>query len=128
MLPRFFALIVIGVLVETLAFTYFHHDVLALTAELPVADRSASAFEARADRVLQKPGVTRAQVEAIATQARTLSLPSVEARALGEYGNKHPEDRALRLRQAEALHRAGDLQQAKRVYLELLAGRAAGGR
>ena len=128
MLIRFLAIIVVGVLVETLAFAYVHHDVLALTTDWPVADRSASAFQARADRVLQRPKVTRAQVEAIATQARTLSLPSVEARALGEYGEKHPEDRALRLREADALHRAGDLQRARRVYLDLLAGTTAGGR
>ena len=128
MLIRFLAIIVVGVLAETLAFTYVHRDVLALTTDWPVADRSASAFQARADRVLQKPKVTRAQVEAIATQARNFSLPAVEARALGQYGSKHPADRALRLRQADALHRAGDLQQAKRVYLDLLTDTSAGGR
>jgi hypothetical protein len=127
MLKRFLTFIVVGVAVETLAFAYVHADALALTTGWPFWETRADLFEQRADRLLRGHPVTRKEVEAIATQARVLDDPALEARALGMFSDKEPTDRNLRLRYADALRRAGKLQDARRVYTDLLAESSTGG-
>ena len=128
MIKRFLGFVVIGIAVEMLTFAYVHADALALTTGWPFWETRADLFEQRAERLLRRHPVTRKEVEAIATQARVLRHPSLEARALGIFSEKEPADRELRLRYADALRRAGKLKDAKRVYTELLADAPVGGR
>ena len=128
MLKRFLGFIVIGITVEMLTFAYVHADALALTTGWPFWETRADLFEQRAERLLRRHPVTRKEVEAIAAQARVLDHPSLEARALGIFSEKEPADRELRLRYADALRRAGKLQEAKHEYTDLLAPATTGGR
>jgi hypothetical protein len=120
MLTRFLAVIVAGMFLEVGAFAYVHRDSLALTTDWAIWETSREVFEQRADRLLRQPKLTRKQVEQIASRARTLQLPAIEARALSAYGRLEPQDHELRLRQADALRRAGALKEAEQVYLDLL--------
>jgi hypothetical protein len=120
MLKRFLGVVAIGTFLELGAFTYVNRDALALTTNWPIWDTGRAAFEQRADRLLRRPKVTRTQVETIAGQAHALALPAIEARAFGVFSERDPHDRAIKLRQADALRRAGDLHRAERVYLGLL--------
>lgn len=120
MITRFAVVIVLGIFLEMGVFAYVHRDTLALTTDWAIWDTGGDVFAERAERLLRHPAVTRKQVEQIASRARQLGMPSVEARALSVYAERDRRDTELRLRQADALRRAGDLRQAQRVYLELL--------
>jgi len=120
MLKRFLLVIALGMVLEVGVFAYINRDALALMTDWPLWSNGPDLFEARADRLLSKPKLTRQEVETIATQARARELTALEARALGTLNRRNPDDGVLALRYADALRRAGSLEDAERIYLRLL--------
>jgi hypothetical protein len=120
MLKRFLAVIALGMVLEVGAFAYVNRDALALMTDWPLWSNGTDAFETRASRLLGQAKVPRQGAETIATQARARGLTSLEARALGVLSRQNPGDEVLALRYADALRRAGNLEEAERVYSSLL--------
>jgi hypothetical protein len=120
MLKRFLLVIALGMVLEVGAFAYINRDALALMTDWPLWSNGPDLFEARADRLLSRPKLTRQEVETIATQARARELTELEARALGTLNHRNPDDAVLALRYADALRRAGNLDEAERIYTHLL--------
>ncbi len=118
MLRRFVLVVLVGVLAEAVAFTLAYDDLIALRHPNPGVE---AAFIERADRALARRKVTRAHLEAIASQAQSLGLASIEVRALDACARMAPDDTSLALRRADALRRAGDYARASRLYQDVLA-------
>ncbi len=117
MLRRFVMIVFVGVLAEAAVFALAYDDLLALRYQSASVE---SAFIQRADRVLARRAVTRAHLEAVATQAQALGLASIEVRALDACARLAPHDEALTLRRADALRRAGDYARAAQLFQDVL--------
>ncbi len=118
MLRRFIIIVLVGLLAEAAVFALAYDDLLALRHQGPEIE---SVFIQRAGRVLSRKKVTRAHLEAVASQAQALGLASIEVRALDACARLSPNDAALTLRRADAFRRAGDYARAASLYQDLLA-------
>lgn len=124
MLRRFVMIVLVGLLAEAAVFALAYDDLLALRYTGASVE---SDFIQRADRVLSRRKVTRAHLEAIASQAQSLGLVAIEVRALDACASLSLHDAPLTLRRADALRRAGDYARAAQLYQDVL-DRAPAGR
>lgn len=123
MLTRFTRLIVLGLLLEALAFAVWNRDVLRIRRHAHEATASAASrdeFTRTANEVLSRKTVTRDTLERVAREAYVLRLTAIEVRALDAGARQSPEDVELRLRLADALRRAGDFSRAETLYQSVL--------
>ena len=92
MLRRFVMIVLVGLLAEAAVFALAYDDLLALRYTGASVE---SDFIQRADRVLSRRKVTRAHLEAIASQAQSLGLAAIEVRALDACASLSPHDAPL---------------------------------
>ncbi|MFN7914186.1 MAG: tetratricopeptide repeat protein [Vicinamibacterales bacterium] len=123
MLTRFTRLVVVGLLLEALAFAVWNRDVLRIRHQAHDATASAASrddFARTAAEVLSRKTVTRDNLERVAREAYVLRLTAIEVQALDAAARQSPNDVKLRLRLADALRRAGDFSRAETLYQSVL--------
>ncbi len=121
MLIRVLATMALAMVLEAGVFAFWHRDLLWLRSADVSSPSQREAFVRHAEKALQRPTLTRAQLEAIANRAQRVDAAYIEVRALELSVTAFGAERGLQLRLADALRRAGQLERAEKMYLELLA-------
>lgn len=119
MLIRVLATMALALVLEAGVFAVWHRDLLWLRTADVSSPSQREVFVRHAEKALQRPKLTRAQLEAIANRAQRVDAAFVEVRAL-ERITAFGAERGLQLRLADALRRAGQLERAEKMYLALL--------
>ena len=123
MLTRFARLMVLGLVLEGVMFTFWYRDILAVRRVAHEATSSGASrddFAKTAAAVLGRKKVTRDTLERVAREAYVLRLPAIEVDALDAASRQSPNDVELRLRLADALRRTGDFARAEDLYASVL--------
>jgi len=120
---RIVAGFVIALMIEGAAFAIYFDDLLYLRQSPDViAQQPSQTFARHAADALRRRKLTARHLETVAAAARGFGLHEIELQALARRVDDEPGDTALLLRTADALRRAGRLDEAERLYLDLLRG------
>jgi predicted Zn-dependent protease len=119
-IKRFLAILIVALALQGTAFAVYYDDLLYLRRPVPTLVGNPRAFEDNARLALNRASLTRAHLDTIAETARALGDAALEVEALEHRADKDPRDRAVRLRLADALRRAGKYDRAEREYQKLL--------
>ncbi len=126
---RLLLLFLLALCGEVALFAVSYQDLLFLRQpQARLRAESAATFVRHAEAALSRSHVTRRHLEAIAAGARDHQTSDLETRALTRVSAAFPDDVGLRLRLADALRRAGQLERAEQVYRAILASTSAGTR
>lgn len=122
MTRRFLTMMVVALVLQGTVFAFYYDDLLFLRRPLPqITTGPADAFADHAAAALGRRRLTVGHLETIAAGAQAFGLHDMEVAALERRLVLTPGDRALRLRLADALRRAGRLADAESIYLDILA-------
>jgi Flp pilus assembly protein TadD len=120
-IPRFLALLIAALLVQSAVFAWRYSDLLYLSRPVPaIVNGGADSFARYASEALARPRVTKRHLDTIAEAAARLDQHEHERLALERRLALSPQDDRIRLRLADALMRAGEREAAERQYLEVL--------
>ena len=119
-MPRFFSALVVALIVQAGVFALRYDDLLYLRRAPDAIGKDApSTFAVNAAQALARPDLTRQHLDTIADAARRLGESAFEVRALERRLEMDPMDHQVRLRLADALRRAGRLEEAEAMYLDV---------
>lgn len=122
MTRRFLTMMVVALLLQGTVFAIYYDDLLFLRQPLPqITAGPVDTFTGHAAAALGRRRLTVGHLETIAGGAQAFRLHDMEVTALERRLVLTPGDRAVRLRLADALRRAGRLADAESIYLDLLA-------
>jgi hypothetical protein len=119
---RFLLFLSVALLCEAGIFAVSHDDLIFLRRPVPqILAGSRETFRTYATEALDRPDLTRRNLETIAATAQGFGMTPLEVAVLDRLSTEAPSDLAVRLRLADALRRAGHLERAERIYLGVLA-------
>jgi thioredoxin-like negative regulator of GroEL len=120
-IKRFLVVLLLALVLQGMAFAVYYDDLLYLRKPVPALVNDPQTFEHNARLALNRSSLTRVHLDTIAAAAKGLGDATLEVQALERRAVKDPRDRAVRLRLADALRRAGNYDGAEREYQKLLA-------
>lgn len=119
-IKRFLLVLVALVALQAVVFLVWYRDVLALRRPVTELASDPAAFRDTADRVLNRSSLTRRQLETLVDGAIRAKDAATEEAALRRIVEQSPSEEAARVRLAELLRRQGRLDEAARLYTEIL--------
>ncbi len=129
MTRRFLTMLALALLLQGTVFAIYYDDLLFLRRPLPeIVAGAPDVFADHADAALGRSRVTVKHLDTIAGGAEAFGLHEVEVTALERRVEATPTDRAVRLRLADALRRAGRLADAEAIYVDILSASGDGRR
>lgn len=120
-LKRFFLLLLVAVAAQGAWFAYHYSDLLALRSSASDLAASPDHFRTVAAQAMQRPELTRHHLETLADAAKITGDIEIEVTARQRLWESYSSEQHLGLQLADALRRAKRLDDAERVYQQLLA-------
>jgi thioredoxin-like negative regulator of GroEL len=120
-IPKIVAVFGIALAAQTGIFAWRYRDLIFLHQPASaIAKNDPQTFDANVSKAMSRSELTRRHLDTIAAAAVELGRPQVEIEALERRLAKDPRDVDVRLRLADALRRAGQLQRAEALYIAIL--------
>lgn len=126
-LKRFLWVMLAAFVVQGVLFSYSYRDLLVLRSPASVLAASPDTFRHVATQALQRPVLTRRHLETLANAANLTGDLSIEVTARQRLWQLSPGETHLGLELADSLRRARRLDEAQRIYQQLLGPTLAGG-
>lgn len=111
-----------ALLLQGTVFAIYYDDLLFFRRPLPeIIQGPRETFVRHAEAALTRSRLTMRHLDTIAEGAGAFELRAIEVAALERRVTANPSDLGTQLRLADALRRAGRLDESERVYLDILA-------